>query len=216
MRSCRIASNFLARQTLATVAPAGWSCRRFTATEGQEAEANAAKSPKEIELEGKVEKLTADLTEKTNEVLEMKKQAQYALAEAENARRIAKIDVDKAKDYSVTAIAKDMLEVADTLARAVEAFHKLDKEAEQKAGHVLTGVKMSLNVLTHNLNRHGIEKIAAAKGQKFDPAVHEAIVNAPSTAEIPAEHIAFVIKEGYMIKDRVLRPAQVGVAKPPE
>lgn len=190
--------------------------RRFAGEQAEPAAAEAAKSPKEVELEAKLETIAKQLDEKTAEFNEMKKQAQYAVADAENARRVARIDIDKAKDFSVTAIAKDMLEVADTLARAVEAFAKLDKETEKNASHVLTGVKMSLNVLTHNLGRHGIEKIASAKGAKFDPTIHDAICNAPATEETPADTIAFVVKEGYMIKDRVLRAAQVAVAKPPE
>lgn len=221
MRSCRLASNFVARRTV-LASSTMWMPKRFngTAAPGAEGEAAASstaeKSPKEVELESKVESLTKQLDEKIAEVNEMKKAATYALAEAENARRVAKLDIDKAKDYSVTAIAKDMLEVSDTLARAVEAFHKLDKETEKNASHVLTGVKMSLNVLNHNLGRHNIEKIPAAKGTKFDPSVHDAICNAPATEETPADTIAFVVKEGYKIKDRVLRAAQVAVAKAQE
>jgi molecular chaperone GrpE len=214
MRACRVSASLMTRQLSAASLP--WACRRWNsdkATEGAAKEGEATTSADTKALEEKVAKLEKLVEDKNKEAEENKSKALYAAAEAENARRIAKIDIDKAKDFSVTAIAKDMLEVCDTLGKAIEAFNKLDSDTEAKAAKVLTGVKMSHNVLLHNLGRHGIEKMKVEKGQKFNPNEHDALFKSPVTVDVPADHIAAVVKDGYTIKSRVLRAAQVGVAE---
>jgi molecular chaperone GrpE len=225
MRACRFSATNVARRAGMNLA-APFVARRWAteaSAEGAKPEANgkteapkteapkAAAADKDVaERLAKVEKL---LEEKTAEAKELKEKMLYAVADADNARRIAKLDIDKARDYSVTSIAKDMLDVVDTLARAVEAFQKLDKDTEHKASQVLTGVKMSHTVLLQNLARHGVEKMQVEKGMKFDPNMHDALFRAPITADVKADHIAAVVKDGYNIKGRVLRAAQVGVAE---
>lgn len=187
--------------------------RRFVA-EDAKAEAGAKTEAAEPNpLDEKVAELEAKLKDAQKEAKEMKERALYQAADADNARRIAKEDVAKAKDYAVSSFAKDMLEVSDTLAKAVEAFGKLEPDVEAKAGSILTGVKMSVNVLKHNMQRHGVEEIACKPGDAFDPNKHEALFKSPTSAELPKDTVAHVVKTGYMLKDRVLRATQVGVAE---
>lgn len=87
-----------------------------------------------------------------------------------------------------------------------------NREAELKSlESIFTGIQLSMRVLQKHLRTHGIEKIPVQCGDPFDPSVHEAMSSVPSSATLPAETIANVLKGGYKIKDRVLRPAQVVV-----
>ena len=197
-----------------------WLSRRFCSEKAEkkpEGEAAKPEEEKEIpanphdvkkELEGKV----AHLTE-VNE--DLKKELLYLKADADTARRIGREDAEKAKNFAVTSFSKDMLEVADTLERAIEALAKLPHDITDGNKHlasVLTGVKMSDSVLISTLAKHGIEKVTVTPGTKFDPNVHDALFNAPATEAAPDGTVATVVKHGYKIKDRVLRAAQVGVA----
>lgn len=160
-------------------------------------------------------KLEKELAKAKEEIAELKKDVLYRAADAENARRIGREDVDKAKLYGITSFGKDILEVADTLEKGVEAFEKIP-ESELKENKnlysILTGVKLSIKVLHKNLAKHGIEKVQVSKGDKFDPNVHDALVRVPATDLCPNDTVAEILKGGYKIKDRVLRAAQVAVA----
>lgn len=156
------------------------------------------------------------MEESKAQIEELKKDVLYRAADAENARRIAREDVDKAKLYGITSFSKDMLEVADTLEKAIEAFKAFSEEELQSnkmVNSIFTGVKLSSKVLLSNMSKHGIEKINVAVGTKFDPNLHDALVITPATAEAPGEHISTVLKNGYTLKQRVLRAAQVGVSR---
>lgn len=206
--------------------------------------------------------------------------------EADNARKNAREDVEKAKRYGITDFGLDMLEVMDTLQKGVKAFdlhcqrfgvrppvstttnttssstnhsaplppssHSVEEASHPSAsttniavggGHgggegggrgepgvtrthcsshaaevksldaIFTGIQLSMRLLEKQLQKHGIEKIRVQCGDKFDPSVHEAVSSVPPSPPllIEAESIAAVMKEGYKIKDRVLRPAQVVV-----
>lgn len=207
------------QRAAATQQAALWMPRRWQSEEAAkegEAKEGAEQSKELKEALEQVAKLQEQLKDKDGEIKELKEKALYIAADAENARRIAREDVAKAKDFSVTGFAKDMLEVSDTLTRAVQAFEKLPEEqveANPQMKHVLTGVKMSESVLLHNLSRHGVEDMKAAVGHEFDPNKHDALFNSPATDEVKAGCISNVVKTGFMIKERVLRAAQVGVAQ---
>ena len=160
------------------------------------------------------EKIKRDLDDANNKIKDLNKDYMYILAEAENARRIGRADVDKAKLFGISSFGKDMLDVADTLEKAVDSFSKLSPEiaADKQVAAIATGVKMSTTVLAKHLSKHGIERIEVKRGDLFNPNEHEALFKAPVCDEIANEHITAVVKTGYKIKDRVLRATQVGVA----
>ena len=212
--STRAISRNAVAATAATLCPRRWNSEK--ATDAKE----EPKKEEEAEIEAPNaehnEHLKVQLKDANEKILELKKDHMYALAETDNVRRISKEDVDKARSYGVTSFGKDMLEVTDTLEKAIEAFQKLPKKEydENKAVQsIYTGVKMSHAVLLKNLSKHGIEKIDIKIGETFDPHRHEALFKAPVTVDCPAEHVAVVVKSGYMIKDRGLRATQVGVAE---
>lgn len=203
----------------AAIAARPWLPRRWAATDvgadaGKAGEGELPEAAKE-----ELAKLRAELKKMQEQAVESKNAALYSAAEAENARRIAREDVDKAKAYGITSFAKDMLDVNDTLERAIDAFGKLDPaEVKMLTEHKLfsqlvTGVKMSHNMMVHNLGRNQIELIEANKGDKFDPTKHDAVFTAPVTDDVKEGEIAVVTKKGYMLKSRVLRAAQCGVAQ---
>ena len=162
-----------------------------------------------------IAKLERDLKEANERIADLKKDYLYSMAEADNARRIGREDTEKARSFGVTSFGKDMIEVVDVLERAVESFAGVPEDIMQnkKIASIVTGVKMSENVLLKNLARHGIEKVECEVGSAFDPNVHDALFKAPATEKVPSDHISSVVKPGYKIKGRVLRAAQVGVAE---
>ncbi|QQM29408.1 nucleotide exchange factor GrpE [Martelella lutilitoris] len=130
-------------------------------------------------------------------------------AEMENLRRRTARDVKDAKAYSVTAFARDMLGVSDNLRRALDSIPE-DKRTEEIKGFI-EGVEMTERSMLSALERHGVKTIEA-EGQRFDPHFHQAMFEVPNP-EIPANTVVQVVQTGYMIGDRVLRPAMVGVSK---
>ncbi|AQZ53230.1 nucleotide exchange factor GrpE [Martelella mediterranea] len=130
-------------------------------------------------------------------------------AEMENLRRRTARDVKDAKAYAVTAFARDMLGVSDNLRRALDAIPE-DKRTEEIKGFI-EGVEMTERSMLSGLERHGVKKIEA-EGARFDPNIHQAMFEVPNP-EIPANTVVQVVQAGYMIGERVLRPAMVGVSK---
>jgi molecular chaperone GrpE len=135
-----------------------------------------------------------------------------ALAEMENLRRRTEREVAEARLYGVTGFARDMVGIADNLSRALEAVPpELRTSAESGITALIEGVELTDRELAKVLEKHGIRKINP-KGQKFDPNFHQAMFEIPD-ASVPAGTVAQVVQEGYVIGERVLRPALVGVAK---
>lgn len=138
------------------------------------------------------------------------------LAEMENVRGIAKRDVELSKAYALQSFAKRLLDVVDNLGRAVES---VPAELRTKEGGVpalanlYEGVSATHRVMLKTLGEFGVVPFGA-KGDKFDPNRHEAMMQVPASEEVAADHVAILLKQGFVLKDRVLRPAQVGVAVP--
>ena len=132
-----------------------------------------------------------------------------ALADAENARKRADKDRREAEMYGGTRLARDLLPVYDNLSRALAAMNE-DETASANAA-LLEGVELTLRELTNVLKKHGVTQITPAVGDKFDPAQHEAMFEAPVSGTKAGEIIQ-VSAEGFMLYDRLLRPAQVGVS----
>jgi molecular chaperone GrpE len=133
-------------------------------------------------------------------------------AEMDNLRRRTEREVKDAKSYSVSGFARDMLSVSDNLRRALEALpEELKSGADAGINSLIEGVEMTERSMLSAMERHGIKKMDA-EGQKFDPNFHQAMFEIPNTA-VPNNTVVQVVQAGYIIGERVLRPAMVGVAK---
>jgi molecular chaperone GrpE len=134
-----------------------------------------------------------------------------ALAEMENVRRRAARDRQEASQYAVADFARDLLSVADNLSRALASVDA-DARAKDPALDALTsGVEMTDKELQGVLERHGVKPIDAL-GQPFDPHVHEALYEVPDPS-VPHGTVVQVAQAGYLLHDRTLRPARVGIAR---
>ena len=131
-----------------------------------------------------------------------------ALADAENSRKRADRDRREAEQYGSTRLARDLLPVFDNLNRALAAV--TDEQRSQYAA-LIEGVDLTLRELTNVMTRHGVKPISPAAGDAFDPQLHQAMFEAalPGTK---AGQIIQVMTEGFLLHDRLLRPAQVGVS----
>src|SRR3954467_13899726 len=146
------------------------------------------------------------------EVEILKDQRLRALAEAENIRRRAEREKAEASQYAVTKFARDMLGITDNFARALAACPPAIREtADAQVKAVLDGIEATDRQLLAALERYGVKPVDTADG-KFDPNLHQAIAEVPGNGK-PAGSIVDVVQSGYMIGDRLLRPAMVTVAR---
>ena len=137
----------------------------------------------------------------------------YAKAETQNVRRRLEKDIADAKAYGATGFARDILSVADNLARALEAIPDSMREDDATKGLVM-GLEATGRELDKVFAQHGISRIAAV-GLPLDPNQHQAMLEVPTTDAEPGT-VVQEMQAGYMIRDRLLRAAMVGVAKKPE
>ena len=150
------------------------------------------------------------------EVAELKDRALRALADADNARKRAARDVADSRKYGATGLARDILSVADNLGRALEAVPEIPREKDENLFNLRAGVDMTRQEMLQALERHGVKKVTPETGERFDHNRHQAMFEVP-TDELAPGAVAQVVQDGYVIHDRLLRPALVGVArKPPE
>jgi len=178
-------------------------------TEAAEEEATAEDGPSASELQARVEELEAQVTTKHEQAL-------YAMAEAENARRRAALDVENAHKFAVGKFAKSLLGVADNLARAAESvpeeMRASDDQPQLKS--LYEGVVMTEKTLVKALEEHGMQRLWPMD-DKFDPNLHNALFEAPDPNREPGT-VMHVASAGYVLHDRVIRAADVGiVSKPP-
>lgn len=132
------------------------------------------------------------------------------LAEMENLRRRTEKEVADSRAYAVTKFAADMLTVADNVRRAIESV-PADRRDGEAVKPFLEGVELTERDLLNTLERHGIRKVEP-KGERFDPNRHQAMFEVEDPS-VPAGTVLQVMQAGYVIGERVLRPAMVGVAK---
>ena len=148
------------------------------------------------------------------ELLEAAKQdVLYAKAETQNVRRRLEKDIADARAYAATGFARDILSVADNLARALESI-PAELRADEKFKNLVTGLEATGREIEKIFGTHGITRIAA-KGLPLDPHQHQAMMEIPSD-EHEAGTVVQELQAGYTIKDRLLRPAMVVVAKKPD
>ncbi|HAK63111.1 MAG: nucleotide exchange factor GrpE [Pseudomonadota bacterium] len=144
------------------------------------------------------------------EVADLKDQLLRAVAEAENIRRRAAREKQDISKFAITGFARDLLAVPDTLTRALESIGEEMRALEGVAG-VIEGMELTQKQLLGILERHGVKPIQPL-GEKFDPNFHQAMFEAPDTGQ-PDGTVIQILQTGYVIGDRLLRPALVGVAK---
>ena len=148
-----------------------------------------------------------------NDLAEAEQATLYAKAETQNLRRRMEKDITDARNYAATGFARDVLSVWDKLSRAVEAIPDSLREDEKMKGLVV-GIEATQRELEKVFKQHGIERVAAM-GMPLDPNQHQAMIEIPSADQEPGT-VVQEMQSGWMIKDRLLRPAMVGVAKKPE
>jgi molecular chaperone GrpE len=144
---------------------------------------------------------------------EAKKNALYAAAETQNVRRRLEQDLAQSTSYAAAGFARDMLAIKDHLERALAAVSD-ELRSDRLASSFLDGIEATARELEQVLTRHGVTRIKAV-GEKLDPHKHQAMVELPSADAEPGT-IVEEMQPGYMMKDRLLRPALVGVAKKPD
>jgi len=143
---------------------------------------------------------------------EMKDRFMRALADAENSRKRGERDRREAEQYGGSKLARDMLPVYDNMKRALETA---TDEQRQVSAALIEGIELTMRELLNVFSKHGITIIAPKVGDRFDPNIHESMFEAPLPGT-KAGDIIQVSAEGFMLYDRLLRPAQVGVSSTPK
>jgi len=153
------------------------------------------------------------LAEAKREAFEYKDKLLRTLAEMENLRKRTEREVADARLYGIAGFARDVLAVADNMHRALAAIGpELRENADAKLTSLIEGVELTERELLKTLEKNGVKKFSPL-GEKFDPNLHQAMYEVPHS-DAPAGHVAQVIQSGYMIGERMLRPALVGISKP--
>lgn len=147
----------------------------------------------------------------TNERDDMRDRFMRALADAENARKRGERDRREAEQYGGAKLSRDLLPVFDNLKRALETITDEQKEV---AGPVIEGVELTMKELISIFKKHGIDPVSPEVGDKFDPQLHQAMFEAPVPGT-KAGDIIQVMADGFILHERLLRPAQVGVSSTP-
>jgi len=167
-------------------------------------EIDEAEAP-ESERDERLEQLEAENADLKDKYLRL-------MAEMENLRRRTAKEVKDANTYGVTNFARDMLAVGDNLGRALQALPAdVAETASDSLKTLLEGVEMTEREMINALGKHGVTKIDP-EGEKFDPNFHQAMFEIPNP-DVPNGTVMQVVQSGYVIGERVLRPAMVGVAK---
>jgi len=155
--------------------------------------------------EGSVEALTKEVADARDKTLR-------TLAEMENLRQRTRKEVADAKTYGISGFARDVLDIADNLQRALDAVPAEAKaNADPGLKALIEGVELTERSLLNALEKNGVKKFDPS-GEKFDPNFQQAMYEVPDTS-VPSGTVVQVVQAGYMIGERILRPALVGVSK---
>lgn len=169
-----------------------------------EAEGNEAQSDPMAALVGDLKAVHAEKDDLQNQLLR-------TVADMENLRKRTRKEIADAREFSISSFAKDMLSVADNLRRAIDAVSEEAAESSNDIKTLLEGVAMTEKELLNVMEKHGVKQISP-QGEKFDPNKHQALFEVPNP-ELPNNTVVEVVQTGYVIGERVLRPAMVGVSK---
>jgi molecular chaperone GrpE len=174
--------------------------------EAEEIREQTAKDSPEVAEHDHVAELEKQLEEAKNKAL-------YAAAEAQNVRRRLEAEMQQASSYAAAQFARDMLAIKDHLERALVAVTD-ELRGDKVASQFLTGIEATARELESVFAKHGISRIKSV-GERLDPNRHQAMMEIPTDQAEPGI-IVEEMQPGYMLKDRLLRPALVGVAKKPD
>jgi molecular chaperone GrpE len=182
-------------------------------TDRPAAENTAAPPESEVPAAAAPELVPAEqVTAALEAAAEFKDKLLRTLAEMENLRKRTEREIADARVYSVTGFARDVLAVADNMHRALGTVGLEQREqADPKIKALIEGVELTERELMKVLEKYGVTKFSP-EGEKFDPNVHQAMYEVQN-ADLPPGHVGQVMQAGYMLGDRVLRPAMVGVTK---
>jgi molecular chaperone GrpE len=142
----------------------------------------------------------------------LREQVLRVAAEAENSKRRAEREANDARAFAIQKFAKDLLGVADNLSRALQ--HAPRDDADQVVKNFLTGIELTETALAGAFERNGLKKVDPAQGEKFDPHLHQAMMEQPTPGVEPG-CVVQVMQPGYELMGRILRPALVVVAAKP-
>ena len=146
------------------------------------------------------------------EKIDLKEKLLRTLADMENLRRRTEREVSDARTYAVANFARDMLNVADNFQRAIDSLPAESREGGDPAFKALIeGIELTEREMLKTLERYGVRRIDP-QGERFDPNLHQAMFEVPNP-DVPSGTVVQVVQTGYVIGERVLRPALVGVAK---
>lgn len=176
-----------------------------------ESDAAAPSEGEGLESDDPFTVLKAEADGLRQEVAELKDQLLRALAETENVRNRAKREREETLRYAAAPLAKDLLPVADNLHRAVESVPAEAAESDERLKGLLVGVEMTEKALLDTLAKHGVARVDPL-GEKLDPHRHEAMMEVQDPSK-PSGTVAQVFEIGYVLHERLLRPARVAVAK---
>ena len=173
--------------------------------EAEEIRAETAAAAPELQEHDQLAELQKQLEEANAKAL-------YTAAELQNTRRRMEKEMADARTYAAAGFARDMLAIKDHLDRALAAVSE-ELRADQTAANFLAGIESTARELDQVFTRHGVSRVES-KGQALDPHKHQAMLEIPSD-EVEPGTIVEEMQAGYVMKDRLLRPALVGVAKKP-
>jgi molecular chaperone GrpE len=173
---------------------------------------DAGGEPESPELSAQASEQPIDPADLARVAAEYKDKLLRVLAEMENLRRRTEREIADTRLYGISAFARDIVAVADNMDRALGALDaELREKADAATKALLDGVELTERELSKVLEKHGVKKFEPL-GEKFDPHLHQAMFEIPDVSR-PAGTVAQVVQPGYMIGERVLRPALVAVAK---
>lgn len=154
----------------------------------------------------------AQIAELESQVNDLRDRLLRAVADAENTRKRAERDKQDASKYAMTSFARDILSVGDNMRRAIDTLSEEDRQGvPEPVRNLIEGVEMTEREFLSVMERHGVKAINP-HGEKFDPNLHQAMFEAPDPTR-PAGTVMEVVATGYVIGDRLLRPAMVGISK---
>jgi molecular chaperone GrpE len=164
-------------------------------------------------LDGGISAAAQLIEQLSNEAADLKDRLLRTLAEMENLRRRTEREVAESRTYGVASFARDILAVSDNMERALQTLRaELKERADAGVKALLDGVELTERELAKVLEKHGVRKFEPQPREKFDPNLHQAMYEVQDST-LPAGTVAQVVQAGYMIGERMLRPALVAVAK---